>query len=127
MGTTDEPAANSVLVVEDEALVRVLVAQTLEEAGFIVHQAAEAQSALEVLRTDEDIRLMVTDVGLPGLNGRRLAEAARAQRPGMKVLFMTGYADSALLEHALPEGFGLITKPFDLDDLAAQAHALIAA
>jgi CheY-like chemotaxis protein len=126
MGTMND-APTSVLVVEDEALVRMLVAQTLEEAGFSVREAAEAEGALEVLRGDDAIRLMVTDVGLPGLNGRRLAEAVRAERPDMKVLFMTGYADTALLEKVLPEGFGLITKPFDLDDLAAQAHALIAA
>ena len=79
------------LVVEDEALVRMMVVQTLEEAGFAVREAAEAQGALEVLRTDRAIRLMVTDVGLPGLNGRRLADAARVEHPDMKVLFMTGY------------------------------------
>ena len=122
---TDTPAANGVLVVEDEALVRMLVVKALEEVGFSVREAAEAHTAMELLRADEGIRLMVTDVGLPGLNGRRLADQARAHRPGMKVLFMTGYADSTLIEKALPEGFGLIHKPFDLDDLAAQAQALI--
>jgi CheY-like chemotaxis protein len=127
MGSIDGSRTNGVLVVEDEALVRMLVVQTLEEAGFAVREAAEAQGALEVLRNDDAIRLMITDVGLPGLNGRRLADAARAERPDVKVLFMTGYADSALLEHVLPEGFGLITKPFDLDDLAAQAQALLVA
>ena len=127
MGSIDSSRANRVLVVEDEALVRMLVVQTLEEAGFAVREAAEAQGALEVLRTDRAIQLMVTDVGLPGLNGRRLADAARVERPDMKVLFMTGYADSALIETALPDGFGLITKPFDLDDLAARAQALLAA
>jgi CheY-like chemotaxis protein len=127
MGVVDSSGTNAVLVVEDEALVRMLVVQTLEEAGFAVREAAEAQGALELLRADRAIGLMVTDVGLPGLNGRRLADVARAERPGMKVLFMTGYADSGLLEHALPEGFGLITKPFDLDDLAARAQALMVA
>jgi DNA-binding response OmpR family regulator len=126
MEMTDSPkAANGVLVVEDEALVRMLVVQTLEEAGFTVREAAEANGAMEVLRADDGIRLMVTDVGLPGMDGRRLADQARAHRPDMKVLFMTGYADSALIEKALPLGFGLITKPFDLDDLAARAQALI--
>ena len=127
MGSIGSSRSKGVLVVEDEALVRMLVVQTLEEAGFSVKEAAEAQGALEVLRSDDAIRLMVTDVGLPGLNGRRLADEARAWRPDMKVLFMTGYADSALLENALPEGFGLITKPFDLDDLAARAQALLTA
>jgi CheY-like chemotaxis protein len=127
MGSIDSSRGNGVLVVEDEALVRMLVVQTLEEAGFQVREAAEAQGALEVLRADEAIRLIVTDLSLPGLNGRSLADAARAERPDMKVLFMTGYADSALLDNALPEGFGLITKPFDLDDLAARAQALLVA
>jgi DNA-binding response OmpR family regulator len=127
MDSIDNSGANCVLVVEDEALVRMLVVQTLEEAGFAVREAAEAQGALEMLRNDDAIRLMVTDVGLPGLNGRRLADAARVERPDVKVLFMTGYADSSLIETSLPEGFSLITKPFDLDDLAARAQALLAA
>ena len=127
MEPIDRPKTDRVLVVEDEALVRMLVVQTLEEAGFAVREAAEAQGALEVLRTDNAIRLMVTDIGLPGVDGRRLADAARKQRPDMRVLFMTGYADTALLGDALPEGFGLITKPFDLDDLAARAQALLGA
>lgn len=122
---TDTSAANGVLVVEDEALVRMLVVQALEEAGFAVREAAEAQGALALLRADDGIRLMVTDVGLPGMNGRRLADQARAHRPDVKVLFMTGYADSSLIEKSLPDGFGLIHKPFDLDDLTAQAQALI--
>jgi DNA-binding response OmpR family regulator len=121
------PQTNGVLVVEDEALVRMLVVQTLEDAGFAVSEAAEAGAAMEVLRADDGIRLIVTDVGLPGLNGRQLADEARAHRPDMKVLFMTGYADTSLIEKALPSGFGLIHKPFDLDDLAARAQALIAA
>jgi CheY-like chemotaxis protein len=127
METIDSSGVSRVLVVEDEALVRMLVVQTLEEAGFEVSEAAEAQGALDVLRGDDAIRLIVTDVGLPGLNGRRLADEARARRPDMKVLFMTGYADTSLLEKVLPAGFGLITKPFDLDDLAAQAQALLTA
>lgn len=127
MGSIDSSRGSRVLVVEDEALVRMLVVQTLEEAGFAVKEAAEAQGALEVLRSDDAIRLMVTDVGLPGLNGRRLADEARARHPDMKVLFMTGYADTALIENVLPDGFGLITKPFDLDDLAARAQALLGA
>ena len=86
---------------------------------------ATAKAAIDMLRADDGIRLMVTDVGLPGMNGRRLAEQARAHRPEIKVLFMTGYADSSLIEQALPEGFGLIIKPFDLDDLTARAQALV--
>jgi DNA-binding response OmpR family regulator len=127
MGSIYKPSKDGVLVVEDEALVRMLVVQVLEEAGFSVSEAAEAQRALELLRVVDGIRLMVTDVGLPGLSGRGLADQARAEHPDMKVLFMTGYTDSALLGGVLPAGFGIITKPFDLDDLTAQAQALIGA
>jgi CheY-like chemotaxis protein len=125
--TDSSKAPNCVLVVEDEALVRMLVVQAFEEAGFIVHEAGEAKGALEVLRTVDAIGLMVTDVGLPGMDGRRLADQARTHRPDIRVLFMTGYADSALVETALPKGFGLITKPFDLDDLTSKAQALMGA
>jgi CheY-like chemotaxis protein len=128
----DSPAAQDsetrprrVLVVEDEALVRLLVVQILEEAGYAVREAAEARSALELLRSGEFIDLVVTDVGLPGVNGKQLADQARGLRPDLKILFMTGYADSALLDDVLPDGFGLIMKPFDLDELAAKADALL--
>ena len=128
----DSPAAQDsetrprrVLVVEDEALVRLLVVQVLEEAGYAVREAAEARSALELLRSGEFIDLVVTDVGLPGVNGKQLVDQARGLRPDLKILFMTGYADSALLDDVLPEGVDLITKPFDLDALAAKADALL--
>jgi CheY-like chemotaxis protein len=116
---------HAVLVVEDEALVRMLVVQILEEAGYIVSEAAEAKTALQMLES-EFIDLVVTDVGLPGLNGRQMADQARALKPDLKILFMTGYADNSILETALPAGVDLITKPFDLDHLAAKASALLA-
>ncbi|MDB5461171.1 MAG: histidine kinase [Caulobacteraceae bacterium] len=120
------PARRAILVVEDEALVRMLVVQTLEEAGYDVHEAAEARAAMTVLQSDGVIDLMVTDLGLPGVNGKQLAEQARGHKPELKILFMTGYADSTLVDGALPAGIDLITKPFDLDDLAAKAGALLA-
>ena len=125
--TDSSKAASGVLVVEDEALVRMLVVQALEEAGFLVHEAADANGALDTLRTVDGIGLMVTDVGLPGMDGRRLADQARIHRPDIRVLFMTGYADHVLVEKALPNGFGLITKPFDLDDLTSKAQGLMEA
>ena len=127
MASSEQSNVGGVLVVEDEALVRLLVVQTLREAGFSVCEAAEADGALEALRADDGILLMVTDLGLPGVNGRRLADQARAHRPDMKVLFMTGHSDSPLLESALPDGFAMIAKPFDLDQLAARAQALLEA
>lgn len=127
MAASEQSNTGGVLVVEDEALVRMLVVQTLRDAGFVVCEAAEAEAALEALRADDGIGLMVTDLGLPRVNGRRLADQARAHRPDMKVLFMTGYSDSALLEPVLPVGFAMIAKPFDLDQLTAQAQALFEA
>ena len=122
----DSPnSARRVLVVEDEALVRLLVVQILEEAGYETLEAAEARRAMELLESGEIIHLMVTDVGLPGVNGKQLADQARGLRPDLKILYMTGYADSGLLEAKLPEGIDLIMKPFDLDELAAKAGALL--
>jgi CheY-like chemotaxis protein len=123
-GNGAEPA-RQVLVVEDEALVRMLVVQALKEAGYAVRQAAEARGALDMLQPGNDIDLMVTDVGLPGVNGRQLADQARGLNPDLKILFMTGYADSGLLGNSHGHGIDLITKPFDLDDLAAKAGALL--
>lgn len=126
MTSTDLPDPSGVLVVEDEALVRMLVVQTLEDAGFEVTEAEEAVGALAALRADPRIRLVVTDLGLPGLDGRRLADRARAERPGIKVLFMTGYATDIVLADLAPtEGCDLIAKPFTLDDLTARAKALL--
>jgi DNA-binding response OmpR family regulator len=119
------PGGRTVLVVEDEAFVRLLVVQTLEEAGYAVRQAAEAIAAMDALRTDDAISLMVTDVGLPGLDGRRLAEQARQHRPDVKVLLMTGYTESADVQKTLPPGMSMINKPFDLNELMAKAEALL--
>jgi len=127
MASSEQSNTGGVLVVEDEALVRMLVVQTLQDAGFLVREAAEAGAALEALRADDGISLMVTDLGLPGVNGRRLADQARAHRPELKVLFMTGDSGSTLLEPVLPDGFAMIAKPFNLDQLAAHAQALLKA
>jgi CheY-like chemotaxis protein len=119
------PPGQAVLVVEDEVLVRMLVVQTLEDAGYTVHEAGEARAAMAMLAAHDAIDLVVTDVGLPGLSGRQLAEQARDHNPALKILFMTGYNDSPLLDSGLPPGVDLITKPFDLANLAAKAGALL--
>ena len=119
------PAGRTVLVVEDEAFVRMLVVQTLEDAGYAVRQAAEAIAAMDALRADDAISLMITDVGLPGLDGRRLADQARQHRPDMKVLLMTGYTESAHVEKVLPLGMSIIRKPFDLEEFTARAEQLL--
>ena len=124
------PAASGrdeiVLVVEDEALVRILVVQTLEEAGYRVVETCDAPEALARLDSLPRLDLLVTDVGLPGMNGRQLAELVRQARPGTPVLFMTGYAHNAAVGgEDLEPGMSLIDKPFAIDALAARVDAIL--
>ncbi|MBW4024730.1 MAG: PAS domain S-box protein [Proteobacteria bacterium] len=120
-------AGQTVLVVDDERTVRMLVTETLEELGYAALEAAEGTAALRILESGARIDLLVTDVGLPGLNGRQLAEAARRLRPGLRVLFITGYAHNAAIGIGglLDPGMEIITKPFALDMLATKIRSMI--
>ena len=119
----------TVLVVDDEPSVRVLVAEVLDDAGYEVLEAEHGPSGLAMLRARPDIDLLVTDVGLPGgMNGRQLADAARVARPELKVLFITGYAENAVVGRGqLEAGMALLTKPFDVVTLGSKVAALLAA
>jgi PAS domain S-box-containing protein len=110
----------TVLVVDDEPTVRMLVAEVLEDLGYTAIEAADGAAGLKVLQSMARIDLLVTDVGLPGgMNGRQVADAARALRPGLKVLFITGYAENAVLGHGhLDPGMHVLTKPFAMEVLA---------
>ena len=121
------PQANgSVLVVDDESAVRELVVEVLEELGYTVLQAANGAEALSLLRTEVHIDLLITDVGLPGMNGRQVADAARVMRPRLTVLFITGYAENAVLSHGhLAPGMHVLTKPFAMGALASRVEALL--
>jgi PAS domain S-box-containing protein len=122
-------AGRTVLLVEDEAQVRGVAAETLRDLGYHVLEAGDGSAALRVLQDSFDSRvdLLVTDVGLPGgLNGRQMAEIARERRPGLPVLFITGYAGGAL-EKQLAPGMEVIAKPFSLDAFASRARGLIEA
>jgi len=115
-----------VLVVEDEPDVRLLVVDVLRDLGYVVADAADGPSALLHLQGSARIDLLVSDVGLPGMNGRELAEIARQHRPGLKVLFVTGYARNAQVRgDFLADGMDLLTKPFSIDDLALRVRGLI--
>ncbi|WP_257714184.1 hybrid sensor histidine kinase/response regulator [Roseomonas populi] len=119
-------AGETVLVVDDEETVRMLVAEVLQDLGYTALQAADGPSGLETLRGARRIDLLVTDVGLPGgLNGRQLADAARAIRPGLPVLFITGYAETAATGDRLEPGLHVMTKPFAMDALGARIKAII--
>ena len=117
----------TVLVVDDEPAVRMLVAEALEEAGYTVIQAANGMAAMAVLESDTTLNMLVTDVGLPeGLNGRQVADAARALRPGLRVLFITGYAEKVVFGgDGLDLDMQILTKPFAMDDLAARVKAMM--
>ncbi len=111
----EEGAGERVLVVEDDEQVRMVVLDVLRELGYRPREAADAQSAFKIL-DHERFDLLITDVGLPGINGRQLAEMARSRHLGLKVLFITGYAEHATLRSTfLGPDMDLVSKPFDMD------------
>ena len=134
----DEPAGRvpvpraeqgeTVLVVDDEPTVRMLVTEVLEDLGYTAIEAADGPAGLQMLRSSARIDLLVTDVGLPGgMNGRQVADAGRAVRPELKVLFITGYAENAVVGNGhLDPGMQVLTKPFAMEALASSIKELIA-
>ena len=124
---TKPPGSNrDVLVVEDDPNVRQLVCQVLREEGFPCQAAGNANEALKLLERPQPFALMVSDVGLPGMSGRQLAQIARKRQPELQVLFITGYAETAMArDDFLEPGMQLISKPFELCQLRARvAHML---
>jgi PAS domain S-box-containing protein len=121
-------AGETVLVIDDEVIIRMLVTEVLTDLGYTAIEAGDGLAGLKVINSDARIDLLVTDVGLPGgLNGRQVADAARTVRPGLKVLFITGYAENAVLSHGhLEPGMHVLTKPFAMDELATRVRELIA-
>lgn len=116
----------TVVVVEDDPAVRMLVLDLLKELGYLAHEAADASAALPLLESELRVDLLVTDVGLPGMNGRQLAEIARQHRPGLKVLFMTGYAQKAAERQGfLEDGMDMVAKPFSIEVLANKIREMI--
>ncbi len=120
-------AGEMILVVEDDEAVRGVIAAVLEDLGYPFIEAIDATSALEVFDSGLSIDLLVTDVGLPGMNGRQLAEIAMARKPGLKVLFVTGYAEQAAQRQGfLGDGMQMITKPFVITELASRIRSILA-
>jgi signal transduction histidine kinase len=118
----------TVLVVDDEPTVRMLISDTLQDLGYQFVEASDGISGLQILQSDARIDLLVTDVGLPGgINGRQMADAARTRRADLKVLFITGYAENAVLSHGhLEHGMHILTKPFSMETLASRISELLA-
>ena len=119
-------AGETVLIVEDDPAVRLLVSTVLKELGYGFVEAGDADTALPIIESDQRIDLLISDVGLPGMNGRQLAEIGRQIRPDLKVLFITGYAEHAAVRGGfLDPGMQLITKPFTFELLTAKVREMI--
>jgi PAS domain S-box-containing protein len=119
-------AGETVMVVEDDESVRLIVLEVLAELGYQAIEAFDGPSAIPILQSNRKIDLLISDVGLPGLNGRQLAEIAREARPGLQVLFITGYAQNAAIRGGfLDHGMDMMTKPFAVDALATKIREML--
>jgi len=121
-------AGETVLVVDDEPAVRALITDVLVDLGYNTIEASDGAEGLALLKKQTRVQLLITDVGLPkGMNGRQLADAARVERPDLKILFITGYAENAVIGNSrLGVGMHVLTKPFAMDALANRIRELIA-
>jgi CheY-like chemotaxis protein len=126
--TDDSPEGKqeTVLVVEDDADVRAYVVETLSALNYSVREAADAEAALGILDDSGPVDLLLTDVVMPGMNGRNLADAAQQRRPGLKVLYMTGYSRNAIVHQGrLDAGVSLMQKPFSQNVLAMRVRTIL--
>ncbi|MCC8537038.1 ATP-binding protein [Xanthomonas axonopodis pv. poinsettiicola] len=125
---TPTDAGETVLIVDDEPSIRSLLGEVLQELGYTVIEAGDSVAGLGILQSDVRIDLLISDVGLPGgMNGRQMADASRAHRPHLKVLFITGFAENALLDgHHLEPRMAVLTKPFSVSVLTARVKELVA-
>jgi CheY-like chemotaxis protein len=116
-----------VLVIDDEPTIRMLICEALETFGYLSVEAGDGQSGLRILQSQAKIDLLITDVGLPGgMNGRQVADAARVLRPDLKVLFITGFAETAIIgDGHLDPGMEILTKPFALDVLTQRLRRMV--
>jgi DNA-binding NtrC family response regulator len=115
-----------ILVVEDDSLMRRLTSEALHELGYTVFDSENATNALAILDRVADVKLLFTDVVMPDINGKKLAEEAVRRRPGLKVIFTTGYTPNAVVHGGvLDAGVNFISKPFTLDELAAKVRAVL--
>ncbi|HEX3861090.1 MAG TPA: response regulator [Stellaceae bacterium] len=123
----DPGRGETILVIDDEPTIRELIGEVLEGAGYIVLEAGDGPAGLQILRSHMPIDLLITDVGLPGgLNGRQIADAARVNRPALKVLFITGYAENAVVGNGhLEAGMQIITKPFNVATFVNKVREMV--
>ncbi|MEP6898182.1 MAG: ATP-binding protein, partial [Rhodanobacter sp.] len=118
----------TILVVEDEPSIRELVCERLTDSGYDTLSAGDGGAGLRILQSGVSIDLLITDVGLPGaMNGRQMADVARIHRPDLKILFMTGYAENAVVGNGhLEPGMHVLTKPFSLETLQRRIRDILA-
>jgi len=124
---TPRAGDETILLVEDETVVRQLVAEILENTGYMVMQAGDGPSALELLRRHSGkLDLLVTDVVMPGMSGPEVAQAVTSMRPGTHVLYTSGYTDSQIGHHGVLEpGIAFLQKPFSAHDLTRKVRSLL--
>jgi DNA-binding NtrC family response regulator len=128
----DSPARSdenpfTVLLAEDEPMLRAVVRETLRRAGYTVIEAGDGTAGLAILQSDDPIDVLLTDVKMPGLNGYQLAEAGLSLRPAMKVILMTGYADEAMPDAIRDASIPMLRKPFNFANLAGSIREVITA
>ena len=115
----------TVLVVEDESLLLMVVSETLRDAGYAVWEAGDGESALRIIKAEPEIDLLITDVRMPGMNGYQLVDAGLALRPELKVMLMTGYAQDPIPRKISQAGIQVLHKPFDFDKLPDFANRVL--
>src|SRR5262249_39278091 len=124
---TRTEADETVLIIDDEPTVRMLIRDALGDLGYACREAADGSTGLKVLQSSDRIDLLITDIGLPGgVNGRQLADAARAAHPHLKIMFITGYAENAVFNYGhIERGMEVMTKPFAVEELAARVQRML--
>ena len=126
MVPSEKPQIQStILVVEDEPALLMVVSETLRDAGYVVWEAGDGEAALRIIKTHPDIELLITDVKMPGMNGYQLADAGLALRPELKVMLMTGYAQDPVPKEIAQAGIQVLHKPFDFDKLPDFANRVL--
>ena len=123
--TNSLPWKGKILVVEDQENVRAQIVEALTEIGCTVIEARDGSEGLRAVESGVVFDMLITDVGLPGLNGRQLADAARAIRPDLPILLVTGFAGGALGDWGLPAGMEVMRKPFALEELVARVRSML--
>jgi len=124
--SSPQGAGQAVLLVEDDPSVRLLIGEVLSELGYRAIKASDANAAIKVLESSQAIDMMISDVGLPGMNGRQLAEVAREYHPTVPILFVTGYAENAAIRaDFLGTDMAVISKPFQVEELAAKISEML--